>query len=495
MSFLGRLFGSSPKSVEEEPNGALVVTSRDDISITPEEERAPQGPRIPKEFAIIGPVTLSEQINRIGGNLRPLDVSQIIQEADTGWTKRLMDLGNESRQRDGHLQGVLFTRETVIASLPWQIAPFATLGQKPKAKDVKIAQWLQDTLSAIYGKPSIQLGAPDDIAGFRSLLAHLSGAAFFGFAPAETMWGKRDGMLVPSGFSLLQQRRFIFRIEDGRLCWSDNNMPEPIDIMKGFPPGKFIVHRPRINGDVPCREGLIRPLMWAALFRNWDIRDWLQLAELAWKPYRTGQYTRDASQKDISTLIQTLRAMATSGVAVFPETTQFKVEWPKHSVSSGQSMHGELAAFFGNEMSKCVLGQTLTTEAGQKGARALGQIHDLVRKDILESDSIQLAATIQAQLIEPMVRLNFGTDAKIPRFSFITEETADIEQFSKGIVQLRTSGMEVPAKWVRDRIGMPVPMAGDEMLGPMQGPQPPAPPGGAAASDGAAKSHENETQG
>lgn len=463
MSFMSRWFGGNAKPaepiIEPEPSTALAVL--------PNAQLAPQGPRKPGDGVVIGPISLSDQIQRIGGNLRPIDVSNIIQEADTGDIRRLMDLGNEARQKDCHLQGVLYTRDTTLASLPWQIEVYAKEGQKPKTKDLAIRDFVEEVLRSIYGYPAVNMGAPDDICGLRHLFAHMAGGAFYGFAPAETLWGKIDGFLVPVGFSLLKQRRFIYRQVDGRLCWMDNGMAEPIDLMKSYAPGKFIIHRPRINGDVACREGLIRPLMWAALFRNWAMRDWLNLAELAWKPYRTGYWKRDASKDDIDALIQALRALSTSGVAAFPETTQFQVEWPKHSVSSGQSMHGELAAFFAGEMSKCVLGQTLTTEAGQKGARALGQVHELVRQDIAESDAIQAAATIQAQLIAPLVRLNFGPDAKMPRFFFVTNETADIQTFADGILKLRKAGTEIPAKWVRDRVGMPEPDDEDELLGPI----------------------------
>lgn len=413
----------------------------------------------------IGPLPLSEQILRIGGNLRPQDVSRIIIEADSGYIWQLMDLGNEARQKDCHLHGVLFTRETTLASLPWQIAPYAKPGKKAVAKDRDVGDWVEDRLLSIKGSPSVELGAPDTLASFRGLLAHMGGAPFFGFAPSEVAWAKDDGDLVPVGFSLLQQRRFLYRQSDGRLCWWDNGMTQEVDVMKEFPPGKFIVHRPRTNGDIPCREGLIRPLMWAALFRNWDIRDWLALGELAWKPYRTGTYSRDATPNDIDNLIDALRKVSTSGTAAFPETTKFMVEWPKHSVSSGQSMHGELAAFFGSEMSKCVLGQTLTTEAGQKGARALGEVHDEIRKDIAESDAIQAAATIQSQLIAPMVRLNFGPNTKAPKFSFVTDQIADIAQFGDGVLNLRKASVKIPAKWVRDRVGMPQPDQDDEILG------------------------------
>lgn len=407
---------------------------------------------------------LSQQLQRIGGSVTPQEVSAIFREADAGYIVRLVDLANDARQKDCTLHAVLGTRELAIQSLPFQTIPFKeSTRKKPKRKDQKVADFVQESLLSIAGDdadPTVEL------ADFRGLVGHLTGANYYGHATAETMLAKSGRYLVPTGFSLISQRRFQFSQKNGRLEWFDQiGMSGGVDLLATYP-GKFVQYRPRIMGDVGCREGLVRPLMWAALFRNWDIRDWLQLAELAWKPWRLGIYEKGATHEDINILIDTLEQMTASGVAVLPKTDEVRIEWPKNAVSSGGGTHSELANFMAAEMAKAVLGQTLTTEAGNKGARSLGEVHDRVRGDIRDADAISIASVIRRHLITPLVRMNFGNDVAIPGFEFLTQDAVDLKAFSEAVLNLRKAGARIPSAWLYDTAGIPPPDADDEVLGP-----------------------------
>lgn len=414
---------------------------------------------------VIGDLPLYQQLQRIGGSVTPQQVSSIFREADSGNICRLVDLANEARQKDCHLHSVLSTRELAIQSLPFETVPFKEPNRKkPTSRDQKIADFVQQTLlgiSADDADPELRLS------DFSGLIAHLTGGAYYGHATAETVFAKRGRYMVPVAFSLIAQRRFRFNDKTSRLEWYDEvvSSGRGVDLTVEYP-GKFIQHQPRITGDVPVREGLVRPLMWAALFRNWDIRDWLQLAELAWKPWRTGQYSKGAHEADIDILISILEQMAGSGVAVYPEGTELKIEWPKNAAAGGKSTHSELAAFMGSEMSKAVLGQTLTTEQGDRGARSLGEVHDKVRGDIRDADARSIASVIRRHLVTPLVRLNFGGDVAIPGFKFLTQDAVDIQATSVAVLNLRKAGARIPSAWVYDVFGIPAPEDEEEVLGP-----------------------------
>lgn len=413
----------------------------------------------PTSSQVIPILPLTQQWSRIGGSITPGQVSSIIAEADTGYPYRLMDLANEARQKDGHLQSVLHTRETAITTLKWTVrAP-----EKARKRDKKVALFVERALRQSGGNVEVA----SDLCGFSDMLAHLAGAAYYGWGVAETVMVRDGKYLVPSGWKRIAPRRFIFTQETGRLHHFDQtggNRPYPgIDLLKEYP-GRFIVHQPRITGDIQAREGLCRVLMWPALFRNWDVRDWLQLAELAWKPWRTGQYKANAQQRTIDDLVDILDRMASTGVAVYPETADVKVEWPRNGFS-GTSAHGELAAFLAAEMSKAVLGQTLTTEQGRVGSQALGRVHDEVRKDIVEADATSIAATIRRHLIAPLVRMNFGADVMVPEFEFVTQDAVDLVPFATSMKLLSEAGTKIPQAWVRDVAGIPDPVEGDELLG------------------------------
>jgi phage gp29-like protein len=397
--------------------------------------------------AIIGPTPLGWQLARIGGSLTPQLISAIIREADQGYMARLIDLENEARQKDCHLQAILGTREMAMGGLPFEIVA----QEDAKARDKNAAVWCKERVDAIDC--------------FTTTLQHLQGAVYHGYAVAETLWGKVDGDIAPLSFSHIAPRRFCFDEITQRLLWWDEmggKSADGIDLAAKYP-GRFIQHQPRVNGDTPCREGLGRVLMWASLFRNWTQRDWLALAELAWKPWRSGKYLKSASQEDIKILEEALDKISSSGAALLPETTELEVHFPA-GAGVGHSNHGELMQWLGAEMSKATLGATTTVEQGDRGALALGKVHNEVRKDIRESDARQLAATLRRDLLTPMIRQNFGPAVQVPLFRFLTEDSIDMKAYAEAIAILQTAGLRIPTCHVYDVTGIPEPQGDEEVL-------------------------------
>lgn len=407
--------------------------------------------------SVINNLPLWAQFQRIGGSLTPDDVANILREADVGYLYRYIDLCNESRQKDCHLQSVLATRELAIAGLQWQIVPGG-----PRSKDKRAAQWCETQLRAILTFPAF--------------IAHLAGGCYYGHAVAETLWKKDSGKLVPYELKPISPRRFIYDQTSGEMHFWDllGSVSYPGVNLRREHPGQFIEYHPRINGDVEVREGLGRVLLWAALFRNWDLRDWLSLGELAWKPWRIGTYQKGASDEDIDNLEDVLENLTTSGVATIPETTQLKIE-AAAGTSGTKGQHETLFNVLGQEISKAVVGQTLTTEQGRAGSYALGDVHDRVRRDIREADAISIAAVLRRDLLSWMIAFNFK-DAAVPHFQFLTDEAIDLKAFGDALKSMRDAGMPIQVSWVRDRAGIPAPIDGEPMLGDEAEESTPPPP-------------------
>lgn len=400
------------------------------------------------------------QFQRIGGALTPQRVSSILRQADIGDLTAYVDLLNESRQKDGHLQGILSQVEESIAELDWTLA----VPEGARAKDKRAAEWVEAALRACNGSSN------DDTKGLSDLISHLAGAFYYGHAVAETNWAKtRDKKLTPMGFDLLSARRFGYRQGDAAFIWRDETTGyEGVRIQEAHP-NKFIVAQIRANGDVPVREGLGRVLMWCALFRNWALSDWLRTAELAWKPWRIGYYEKGASDPDIEALKDVVDDLVTSGSAVLPETTKFQVEWPGGSGgSSSRPTHSELHNVVAQEMSKAALGATETVQSSSSSGFAQAKVHAGVAKTILRARARQIAAVIMRDLIRPMIALNFGNDVVVPTFAFTLPDPVDIQQFGQGIKALVEAGMKVEQSWVRSRIGAPEPKGDSDILVPMK---------------------------
>ncbi len=191
---------------------------------------------------VIPSLSLWTQFTRIGGGITPSELSNIMREADNGNMRRLLDLGNDARQKDCHLHAVLSQSEEAIAGLSWELA----LPDDARAKEKKVAAWVESTLR--------------ETPSFHRLLAHQGGSFFYSHAVSEITWAKDGDMLIPACFESLDARRFGYRQVDGTFVWRDLGMSlDGVDFLAQYP-DKFVVSRPRVTGDVPCREGLIRVL-------------------------------------------------------------------------------------------------------------------------------------------------------------------------------------------------------------------------------------------
>lgn len=420
------------------------------MTATAEERAAKPRTVLVQVEPVVGTQRLADSFGRIGGNLSPQSVSAILAEADTGMPARLVDLMHEARQKDCHLQSILETRELALQALEWDVVP---VGEKPLKRDKKIAAFCKDQLCAMRTFPQ--------------LVAHLTGESLlFGHATSEIMWAKAGPHVVPDHTLQVNARRFRFTDTDGRLVFVENPYSRVgIDLLEEYP-GKFVQVRRRVNGDVPVREGLCRALLWAALFRNWGITDWLKLAEMSWKPWRTAKFKKDkASTHDIVAMKRILEGMTSNGIALYPDTWELEVKWPQFSGSAAGSNHTELVDFMGREMSKAVLGGTDTVEPGKNGSRASTEVRNEVRHERRDADALAIGSEIKRHLLDPLVRMNFGETAVVPEFFFLTEDPEDLEKFSKAIQTLRTAGLKIPSSYVYEKTGIQQPKPSDELLG------------------------------
>lgn len=404
---------------------------------------------------------IGQQVQRLGGNLKPRDIAAICARADTGYMQLLCDVFDDSRQREGHLANLLSRRENAIGGTPWQMIPASE-----SKKAVRIAAFVEQALKALGS----DLG-PDgeDLHGLRNTLCHMGSAVGPGFACSEMLWKKVGRYTVPSGSLPMGARRFIYSVSGAELRWWDESGPldmyPGLDLRRDFPAGRFIVHRPRITGGIGPREGFMRPLVWSSFFRSWGLGDWLRESEFAGKPYRWAEYDTKAQQEDLDLIDRALEALTTNGWTRFPIATKVHVEYAKGANAGGINIHEAICTYLASEETKLLLGATLTVEAGKTGAMALGNVHAQVARDILEVDARGIEATIMKCLVIPMVRRNFGPNAPMPEFRFLTEESTDLTALSNALDKLLARGLRIPAAWVRATFGIPEPEEGEELVG------------------------------
>ena len=241
------------------------------------------------------------------------------------------------------------------------------------------------------------------------------------------------------------------------------------------PEHKFVVwsFRPRYGN----RRGrpLLRRLFWPSWIKRNAIRLWLKYAEkgpgtIAVK-YRAGSGDEEQRQalkaaEDIS---------ATTAVA-FPEgfTLEESLLKAARSVPS-EIFRALLKEYADAAIAKIILGQTLTSAGSDQGAgsRALGQVHQDVRLEIVRADAWALMTAINDQVVRPLVTFNFGPDTPAPKWTITVEEPEDLDLHAKRDQILQQMGTPIPKKYVLSTYGIPELEEGDEVLEPRAAAGPP----------------------
>jgi phage gp29-like protein len=124
------------------------------------------------------------------------------------------------------------------------------------------------------------------------------------------------------------------------------------------------------------------------------------------------------------------------------------------------------------QISKAVLGQTLTTEVGERGSYSASRTHDEIRNEIRNADSDLLAECLNGSLIRWLVDLNFP-DRLYPWLDLRTEEKADLKARAEtDRIVVREMGLPVAVDYFYDTYGYPKPDKGAELIQPPQGAAP-----------------------
>lgn len=192
---------------------------------------------------------------------------------------------------------------------------------------------------------------------------------------------------------------------------------------------------------------------WVILKRN-NISDWAELAEIFGRPIREGTYDAwddTARQK----LIEDIYNMGGAGVIIHPDGSKINLI-ESGNISGGSDLYDRLAKFCNNEISKAVNGNTLTTEAGDKGTQALGTVQKEGEEDITFFIKQRILDILNYEVTD--VFASMGIDTAGGEFSFVPPKNKDHATRINIDVQLRNSiGLPIDDDYFYEEYGIPKP--------------------------------------
>ncbi len=378
--------------------------------------------------------------------LTPQRLARIFREADEGDILRQAELFEEMEEKDPHLYSLLQTRKNAVLGLDYDVIPFSD-----DPRDREVADFITEAL--------------DHILGFEEALLDLLDAIGKGISGTEIMWEIADGRVWARELRWVPQKRFTFTADTGELrLLTDQNPVQGIEL----PANKFIIHKYKARSGHPSRQGVLRVVAWMYLFKNYTLKDWVAFAEVFGMPLRLGKYDPGASPEDREKLLQAVVQLGTDAAGIISRNTD--IEFIETKGTGGASIYQGLANFCNAEMSKAILGQTLTTEVGSRGSYAASQTHAEVRQDLLEADCKALAETLRRDLIRPLVLFNFGPEVRLPWIKFHYEPPEDLAAESKTYATLvKEMGLPIAAEHIYEKFGIPKPEAGQTLVTPPGG--------------------------
>ena len=391
--------------------------------------------------------------------LTPAKLVALLRDAAEGNADAYLTLAEEMEERDLHYASVLGTRKRAVVRLPLTVE-----AASDSTEDVKLADAVRDLFKR---------------SGTKALLEELMDALGKGYSVCEIIWGKGT-QWTPEQY--IWRDPHFFQVDRDTL--SQIRMKDEADMMNGveLAPYKFIVHRPRLKSGLPLRGGIARIVAWSYLFKNYTVKDWMAFAEIFGMPLRLGKYRPGESEDNIAILQSAVANLGSDAAAVIPESMLIEfVESAKGQ--GGHELYLKLAEWLDKQVSKGVLGQTMTADDGSSQSQAT--VHNEVREDLRDADAEQLAETLMRDLVIPFIQLNFGPQVNYPRVCFHEPEGTDITIMSEALAKLVPLGLKVGMSEVRDKLGFADPGKDEECLGspgagllaPAPGEKPKAAPG------------------
>jgi len=272
-------------------------------------------------------------------------------------------------ETDDEVSAAIETRADAVVSTPWRLEPF----------DSEPAQWLAGEL-----EPHME-----------GLLRGIWSAVPYGYAVQEAVY--RQGPRL--GLARVQEKplEWFEPRRDGNLWYTPPSSagvgsagtPIPVDTDL-----KFILTRRKPTYRNPYGEALLSRIYWPWFFRHNGWRFWMRFLERFAEPLLLGQV---ANPEEFVTAMSGLGYEAVAAVGMDEKITNVTQS------AAGEFEKIEMA--LGRRIQKLVLGQTLTSEVGDKGSYAAAQVHNEVRQDKKKADIRLVSGSVQ-HLVNALWRIN-----------------------------------------------------------------------------------------
>lgn len=266
-------------------------------------------------------------------------------------------------------------------------------------------------------------------------------ALFFGYSVQEAIYTQKDthiglqwiGEKPMEWFEPKNDGRLIYRSESG----GEGEVDQKI---------KFFLTRRKSSYKQPYGKALLASLYWLFFFKQNGFKFWAKFLERFGTPILIGK-VHDGDEDDLEAMNNALLSAHAQSVISIDGEDSVEV------LGVSQGTAGQSFESFNTEIKrqiqKLILGQTLTSGTDNSGSRALGEVHENVRKDKLKSDIRMVTPTIQA-VVNALCELNQWPHHKI---IIGDEKSLEVEKAERD-VKLKNAGANLTPQYFQREYGL-----------------------------------------
>jgi phage gp29-like protein len=356
---------------------------------------------------------------QIAAAITPERVYEAIRQAEGGDTRTLFTIYRDYVLSYSHVQAEFMKYKLAILSKPISVNPW----DKDNPADVDAVDRFDRTL--------------ENTPGWIKSLAHLLDSALWPVSVAEKVFrvdGSRYRLdrIIPVPYHLLDFSQGHLMIRE------QNESGMPTEHLFDPDPNRYIIHRGNLLSMPDKFGGPMRSILFWILFALQDRDWWMKFLKRFGSPFIVGKYPAgdDNQRRLLQRVIQSAQRLF--GMAVTNETS---VEITETSQQSADS-YDKFLAIANREISKLILGQTLSADAQPTGlGSGTSDFQSDVREDVRAMGSVLLAETIRDQLIKQIMVIN-SIPGEAPYILFGSSSEMDKKTLSELITSLRTAGLE-----------------------------------------------------
>ena len=324
----------------------------------------------------------------------------------------------KSLMADGHLRSIVQTRKLGVLRKKFTFEPGILEGdKKPTSQAEQLCQDLNRDFNDL--KP-------------RNLLSQILDAPLYGFTPIELTFEPGAHLMLKKA-EAKPNRWFGFGSDNEMRFKSQKEEEEG----EKLPYGKFVVAQHFPTYDNPYGDRLLSACFWPKTLKNGGLKFWTALMEKYGMPFLVGHYGKGTTPDEQQQMLTKLERMIRHAVAVVPASDKIEMLGGSGKTGGGYMIFDKMRMACDAEMSKVILGQTLTSDAGDKGTHALGKVHEGVLSLYQESDQ-NLAKTTLDEIAVIYTRVN--RDGVAPPVCTFPEQEKTLTEFADRDKALEQSG-------------------------------------------------------